>query len=478
MNTKIDTSRAPAGRDEVAGTRGRLSVELESMLRDRLRDMPWTIEFSDWNGARYRVGLGREHWCGDDLRVTIKTEAAGRRLASLNALGFLDKFLEGEVDLEGNLYALADLRAHGRFDLKPLQAIAFAVRHWSFQTMSRARVNVKSHYDIPQEALDVYLDKTYRSYSCGMFEAPHRLDVAEMLRCGAGEGDTHDSLEKAQWRKFADAADYIAPSPGESLLDIGCGYGGQLAVALERHPFGKVVGWTHSANQAREGRALLAALPEERWELNEGDYRRETRVFDHVTSTGMVSHVGPRGLVPYVTNVRKRIQRGGRYLHHALMVAHSSVPHDFQIGLVFNKKYVWPGFHWAGLPLVHRRRARQSARGERLPGGPPRQPLPPLREDDGGVVREDDAEARDHGGQPRRADVSRVAHLPRRHHGLFPEPRRTRLPAVLRRHLVVRVRLLGARAPSLPLGRTAEFPGETRSDDAIPLGRTRSARAG
>ena len=346
MTTKTDTTRIAAEQGERRAQGDRAAAALEQMLRDRLRDMPWTLEFTDWTGACYRVGLGHRHWSGDELRVHIKTPAAGRKLASLNALGFLDKFLEGEVDLDGNLYALADLRAFGRFDLKPWQALFLAARHWAFQTRSRARVNVKSHYDIPQEALDVYLDRTYRSYSSGMFEAPERLDVDELVRAGTGEHDELDTLEKAQWRKFADAVDYVAPSPGETLLDIGCGYGGQLAVALDRHPFGKVVGWTHSSNQAREGQQLLARFPEDRWELHEGDYRQEERVFDHVTSTGMVSHVGPRGLVPYVVNVRKRIKRGGRYLHHALMVAHSRLPHDFQIGLVFNKKYVWPGFHW------------------------------------------------------------------------------------------------------------------------------------
>jgi hypothetical protein len=30
-----------------------------------------------------------------------------------------------------------------------------------------------------------------------------------------------------------------------------------------------------------------------------------------VASTGMVSHVGPRGLVPYVRNIRQRIRSRG-----------------------------------------------------------------------------------------------------------------------------------------------------------------------
>jgi len=117
-------------------------------------------------------------------------------------------------------------------------------------------------------------------------------------------------------------------------------------VALESHRFRSYVGWTHSSNQVQEGLKLLSRFERDRWELCEGDYRREDRVFDHVTSTGMISHVGPRGLTPYIRNIRKRIKTGGRYLHHALMKVYSGVPLDFQIGPVFHKKYVWPGFHW------------------------------------------------------------------------------------------------------------------------------------
>ena len=223
------------------------------------------------------------------------------------------------------------------------------LRNTAFQNVSRARVSVKSHYDIPQEALNHYLDRKYMSYSCGMWEEPGELSLEGLLRVGSETpgSDPRDSLEKAQWRKYKDAVDFIAPELGETLLDIGCGYGGQLAVALEHHPFGKAVGWTHSSNQVAEGkRRILAHLDPASWELHEGDYRLEERVFDHVTSTGMVSHVGPRGLEPYVRNVRRRIRTGGRYLHHALMTYYTPSPIDLNVGIAFNKKYVWPGFHW------------------------------------------------------------------------------------------------------------------------------------
>jgi cyclopropane-fatty-acyl-phospholipid synthase len=311
-----------------------------------LRDFPWRVHFHDWNGTTWPAGGDEPHWSGGSLTVTLHGEAAGRALVARDVLRFLDLYLAGEADLEGNLYVLSDLRGHARLDLSWWQALLALWRHRAFQTPSRARVNVKSHYDVPQAALDAYLDRTYRAYSCAMFEEPARLVREELVHAGVGPADDFDSLEKAQWRKFQDAIDFIAPAEHDTILDIGCGYAGQLAVALASHRFGRIVGWTHSTNQLREGAKLLSAYDAARWELREGDYREDRGVYDHVTSTGMISHVGPRGLGPYVREVRRRIKRGGRYLHHALMTPYTRLPLDLYPGTAFHKRYVWPGYHW------------------------------------------------------------------------------------------------------------------------------------
>ncbi len=323
-----------------------LAEALREMLEARFETLAWPILIHDWTGGRYRIGGEQEHWCGESLRITIKSAHAGRKLLALDAFRFLECFLRGEVDLEGNLYILAEIRRAGVFPMKFFQGLRTLLSNSLFQNQVRARLNVKSHYDIPQQALDLYLDKTYLSYSCAIFENPDVVERKELLRVGNGSDDDFDSLEKAQWRKFKDAVDFIAPAAGDTLLDIGCGYGGQLRVALDEAPFGKVVGWTHSSNQARMGATALESYERRKWELHEGDYRQESRVFDHVTSTGMLSHVGPRGLVPYVRRVRPLVKTGGRYMHHALMVPHTPVAHDLQVGLAFNKRYMWPGFHW------------------------------------------------------------------------------------------------------------------------------------
>jgi cyclopropane-fatty-acyl-phospholipid synthase len=268
----------------------------------------------------------------------------------MDGLRFLERYLVGEVDIDSGIFLLHDVRDHLELgSVKWWQFLGNLGHNLLFQNVRRASVNVQSHYDIPQGCLDRYLDQVYFSYSCGMFEdvEPARYSVRDLNRIGSGEKDDWDSLEKAQWRKFHDSLSYLNPRQGESVLDIGAGYFGYAKLALEMFPdMGRIVGWTHSKNQVARGRELLQARDPGRYEVRYGDYREEGRVFDHVNSIGMVCHVGPRGLEPYVRNVRQRIRKGGRYLHHCMMSDRPVVLDNFEIGVVFNKRYVWPGFQY------------------------------------------------------------------------------------------------------------------------------------
>ena len=126
--------------------------QLKAFLRDTLGAFPRRIRVSDWTGQQYSLGLGEPHWRGLPLEVHLRSKAAGHDLLSLNALAFLDRFVRGEVDLRGNLYlpvgypeprqAFRAVLANSSPQLLKSQALLF-------QGVSRARVNVKSHYDIP-----------------------------------------------------------------------------------------------------------------------------------------------------------------------------------------------------------------------------------------------------------------------------------------------------------------------------------------
>ena len=363
---------SPLVKVALTGSAATLPDRLKGMLEKVLADMPWKVEFTDWTGRKYELGGNETHWGGETLKVHIKTVAAGRDLLALDGFSFLERFLTQEVDFS-SFYMLHDLKGFLNLTIiNPLHVATNLASVLAFQDTKRAGINVSNHYDMPEAAVRKWLDSEYASYSCAIFEDPHNLNREELRRIGKGQEDNWDSLEKAQWRKFKDAAEWLNPASGETTLDVGCGYPGYLRTHMELFPnAGKIVGWTHSDNQVRHGIHLLNEFDPNRYELHRGDYREEfegvtsgngtvgnmrslrdhpKRVFDCIQSTGMICHVGPgKGLSEYVKNCRALIRKGGRMVHHCMMEPHSTVPLDFHIGSAFCKKYVWPGFHWYGL---------------------------------------------------------------------------------------------------------------------------------
>jgi cyclopropane-fatty-acyl-phospholipid synthase len=71
------------------------------------------------------------------------------------------------------------------------------------------------------------------------------------------------SLEEAQTAKFDLALGKLNLEPGMTLLDIGRGWGGALARALEKYDV-NVIGITLSRNQSEYSTARLAKIPTKR----------------------------------------------------------------------------------------------------------------------------------------------------------------------------------------------------------------------
>lgn len=333
----------------VIGTRSARAAKLESFLKFTLQEFPWRLHVRDWEGVSYSIGKGQPHWRGDTLHFHIKTERAGRHCLALQGRELLEDFVRNEVDITGNMYLLTWTRLYANLEMNLLSTLVQILKNrtFLFQNIKQAKVNVSSHYDLSEDFFNTYLDRTYHSYSCGIFQDPENLNVADLTKVGIGKNDDFDSLEKAQYTKFADAALFANPQPGEKVLDIGCGYGGQLRVGAELFPATKWVGWTHSKNQITVGQELLKQAGNgDSIQMNYGDYRQEKGLFNHVLSTGMACHVGVNGLVPYVKNVRNLLQPNGRYMHHVIMNPYSKLWLDAHCGVSFCKKYVWPGFHW------------------------------------------------------------------------------------------------------------------------------------
>ncbi|BBY59131.1 cyclopropane mycolic acid synthase family methyltransferase [Mycolicibacterium sarraceniae] len=98
----------------------------------------------------------------------------------------------------------------------------------------------QSIYDVSDDFFALFLGPTM-GYTCGYYE---RDDM---------------TLEESQNAKFDLALGKLNLEPGMTVLDVGCGWGGALEMAVQKYDV-NVIGITLSKNQSEFARARLAAL--------------------------------------------------------------------------------------------------------------------------------------------------------------------------------------------------------------------------
>jgi len=291
-------------------------------LRQRL-DLPLLVRWQ--GGAGLRLGQF------DIPRVTLDVRDAAGAAAllapSLDSLG--QAYVESHIDVHGSVQDVIDI-AHrlaesGAADEdagwmgRAVRRLIDATHH----TRAQDREAIQYHYDVSNAFYAEWLDPAM-VYSCAYFE----------------NGD--ETLAKAQAKKIDHILTKLRLQPGQTLLDIGCGWGALVLRAAGR--FGaRCVGITLSRNQldlATE--RVRAAGLQDRVEIRLQDYRDVQGTFDRVSSVGMFEHVGLKNLAPYFRIVHDLLAPGGWALNHGIT---STDPYNGETshgGGRFIDRYVFP----------------------------------------------------------------------------------------------------------------------------------------
>ncbi|MDP2355714.1 MAG: cyclopropane-fatty-acyl-phospholipid synthase family protein [Beijerinckiaceae bacterium] len=275
------------------------------------------------DGRRYQAGPGD----GPQVTIRILDPRLDWKIALDPELNAAEAYMDGTLQVEGGtIHDLMVLifRNKREFDMQPGQifwnGIARGLRRaMQHNPISRALANTRAHYDIGNDLFSLFLDKDLQ-YSCGYFPT----------------GD--ESLEDAQTKKKRHIAAKLFLQPEQSVLDIGCGWGG-LALYLASVADVRVVGITlseeqHRVAQARAKEAGLAHLVEFRL----ADYRTISQKFDRIVSVGMLEHVGVTHLREYFLAVRNLLAANGVALVHSIST--KSPP---GITSSFLRKHIFPG---------------------------------------------------------------------------------------------------------------------------------------
>ncbi|HLM80079.1 MAG TPA: cyclopropane-fatty-acyl-phospholipid synthase family protein [Terriglobales bacterium] len=180
---------------------------------------------------------------------------------------------------------------------------------------------ISYHYDLPVQFYALWLDQ-HMVYSCAYFSKPE------------------EDLDSAQERKLDYICRKLRLSPGERLLDIGCGWGALIMHAAAHYGV-QAVGITLSVGQAEAARERLReAGLRDRCRVEVSDYRDidHGQQYDKIVSVGMFEHVGEALLPEYFRRAWDLLRPAGVFLNHG--IAYSATYH--RSGPSFTDRYVFP----------------------------------------------------------------------------------------------------------------------------------------
>ncbi len=251
--------------------------------------------------------------------IQVRDARLYRRVLTQWSLGLGEAYMDGDWDCEQldelfHRLMRTDIesKAVGRAKLR---LAVETLRHslLNLQSQGRAFEVGEKHYDAGNDVFERMLDSRM-VYSCAYWERAA-------------------DLEQAQADKLELICRKLQLERGQTLLDIGCGWGGLARYAAER--FGvAVTGVTVSKEQLALAQQRCAGLPVT---LKLLDYRELQGRFDRVVSVGMFEHVGPKNYATYFDTVRRLLEPGGLFLLHTIGIDKTSPRTDPWID-----RYIFP----------------------------------------------------------------------------------------------------------------------------------------
>ncbi|GIW43480.1 MAG: cyclopropane-fatty-acyl-phospholipid synthase [Candidatus Binatia bacterium] len=281
---------------------------------------------------------GGEHEA--DLQVTVKIHEwqVFRRLLWEQDIGAGETYAEGWWDTDNlPLLCRVFLRSNALWELPSLARRMFRIAqrvHWRLQrnTRSGSRRNIAYHYDLGNDFYRLFLDESL-TYSCALFE-PASLGLAE-----------------AQAKKLDEVCRQIGLQTGQSILEIGCGWG-SFALHAATHYGARVHGISLSQRQLDLARQRVAeAGLHDQITLEYRDYRTVHGTFDHIVSIEMFEAVGHEYYCDFFRAVQRCLRPGGRFFLQTITVPdqrYDSYRRDFD----FIKKHIFPGGLLASLHRI------------------------------------------------------------------------------------------------------------------------------
>jgi len=257
---------------------------------------PFAFEVVYSDGTSYR---NRDEPCRFSIRFRERSVEWG--IAAFGHVGIMEGYIDGAIDVEGDLRAAlhAGLSA---WVASGTSVIAQRNRWHEFRhsnaSWAQAKANARAHYGLGADFYRLWLDDPYLMYTCGYWP----------------EGTAN--LEQAQVNKMEHVCRKIRLTPGESVVDIGCGFGGFMFYGAERHG-AHVTGINTTTEQVQHvEEEIRRRNVADRLRVVETDFRDVSGPYDKVVSIGVLEHAGRDQLQEVVKAHADFLKPGGLGMLH------------------------------------------------------------------------------------------------------------------------------------------------------------------
>lgn len=267
-----------------------------------------------------------ELWTGERIGpaygpvLKINTPVAVREIARHPKLEtIVELWISKAVDIEsGSIFDIIDLKPEGKFKqklkslpklqlMRDVPSLLFSGGELAQSSLGNSGAYVSGsdkdaiqhHYDVSNAFYRLFLDERM-VYTCAYFK------------------DWENSLDQAQEDKLDHICRKLRLEPGETLLDIGCGWGALLIHAVEHYGvMGHGVSLSEAQTELARERIKTKGL-EDRITIHVKSYETMEGQFDKIASIGMFEHVGSANHATYFAAMNRLLKPGGLYMHHAI----------------------------------------------------------------------------------------------------------------------------------------------------------------
>ena len=291
-------------------SRGYLTPAPIVELTQALRQLGAPCELVLPNGEVLSFGHGAA-----EFRIAVRNKLPLTR--PLTDLSLAQAYVDGDIDVEGNLMALLGLRDMLHFAISLSQVARVGAELLIPATIANARA-IEHHYSLGDDFYLTFLDRTYHFYSQCLFRSED------------------ETLEEAAENKVQSMCSALDLQPGMRLLDIGGGWGGLAAFGGEHGVHVTSLTLTHeSADYIRRRTATLNVPADVLVEDILDHYPR--RPYDHAVIFGVIEHIP--NYRRFCERVWAALRPGGR------LYLDASATREKYAASAFAREYTWHGPH-------------------------------------------------------------------------------------------------------------------------------------